>query len=156
MRCVSREDRFSGYMINLDGLKAFLPQSKAHIFYDPEKDATNKCLAFKVDAVHTNGARQGDIIVDSKPPWKQTLDEFKKLEPGKVLYALASDHEYGELVFPGRQGQKIIVPIDEAVRLGERAGVASEPDFLTGLYWKLKLRFPTGNNWTAGPVELRA
>jgi hypothetical protein len=154
LRCISRDDKFSGYMVNVDGVKTFLPQSKAHIFQDPEKDATNKCIALKVDAIYTNGVRTGSVIMDAQTPWKQTLNEFKKLEPGKILYALASDHEHGKLIFPGKHDKIIQVSIDDALEFGKRSGIASNPDFLTGLYWKLKLRRPIDNGWIAGPIEL--
>jgi hypothetical protein len=154
LRCISREDRFSGYLVSIDGVEAFLPQSKSQFFYDAEKDATNKCLALKVEMVYPNGTKRGSVIVNAKAPWKQTIEEFKDMTVGKVMYALAVDHESKELIFPGLREQKIAVSTEKAARLSSKAGLVSDPDFLTGFYWKLELRSFTNGKWLAEPLEV--
>jgi hypothetical protein len=161
-RCISQEDRFSGYMVNIDGETAFLPRSNAGYFYDAEKDVTDKCLALKVDMVYPNGPRQGNIILDAKAPWRHTLREFKNLFAGKVADALALDHEHGYLVFPGlyedrpdrRVYRSILVSLDKALQLGKASGIAADPGFLTGLYWKLRIQKPQDEHWLAEPLEV--
>jgi hypothetical protein len=153
-RRISCENRFSGYSVSIDGIEAFLPQSKSHFFYDTERDATNKCIALKVEMVYPNGAHLGRVIVDAKAPWKQAVEEFRKMAPGKAMYALAVDHEEGMLIFPGPRSQNIFVSADEALKLAEKSGAAAVPDFLTGLYWRLELRSLTNGKWLARPLEI--
>jgi hypothetical protein len=153
LRRISHENRFSGYSVSIDGVGAFLPQSRSQFFYDVEKDATNKCLALKVEMVYPNGAKQGNIIVEAKSPWKQIVGEFKNMFVGKTMYALAADYEDGALIFPGNQRQSVSIPLDEALALGRRSGIAA-PDFLTGLYWKLELRSCRNGVWYAKPLEV--
>ncbi|GHV28306.1 hypothetical protein FACS1894167_04970 [Synergistales bacterium] len=158
------EGRFSGYAVSIGGLNAFLPKSKSSFFYEPERDATNKCLALKVETIHTNGDYKGNIIVSAKEPWEKTLGQFRDIPPGKEMYALAEDYENGELIFPGffkpgefgesAQWQTISVPLDQALRIGGRYGI-SDVNFLTGLYWRLRIAGSIdGEQWIAEPIEV--
>jgi hypothetical protein len=161
-RCVSQEDRFSGYVIDIDGVDAFLPKSKAVYFYDDDKDATNKCLALEVEMVHPNGPKCGNILVGTKAPWKYSLGEFKDMISGKIVDVLAVDYDRRNLIFAGdcvyapdrRVSRNILVPIDEALRLGKAFGIAADPGYLTGLYWKLRLQTSQGGDWLAVPLEV--
>jgi hypothetical protein len=161
-RCISQEDRFSGYMVDIDGIEAFLPKRNAGYFYDAEKDVTGKCLALKVDMVYPNGPMQGKIILNAKSPWQHTRSEFKNLFSGKVVDVLALDHEHGYLVFPGlyeyrpdrRVYRNILVLLDETLQLGRASGIAADPGYLTGLYWKLRIQNPRGEHWLAEPLEV--
>ncbi|MDR1508692.1 MAG: hypothetical protein LBS53_03565 [Synergistaceae bacterium] len=162
-RYVSRTDgRFSGYQVSINGVEAFLPRSKAEYFYDPEQDATGKCLALQVEMVHPNGPKQGTVIVNAKTPWKYTLNEFKNLFSGKTVEVLALDYVSGYLVFPGHYEQfsgrriykNILVRVEAALRMAGTLGIAAEPGCLTGLYWKLQLQGPQGEDWLAAPLEV--
>ncbi|GHS92359.1 hypothetical protein AGMMS50276_00050 [Synergistales bacterium] len=154
------EGRFSGYSVSIDGLEAFLPKSKASFFFDPKRDATNKCLALKVEMIQTNGDKKGNIVVSAKEPWEQTLDEFSGMTYGKEMHALAEDYEHNELLFPGffkagvnAQWLIVSVPIDRALQMAGKYGV-TEPNFLTGLYWKLRLTGFDGDKWNAEPLDV--
>ena len=63
-RCVSRDNRFSGYTVNVEGIEAFLPASKASWFYDPEHDASGKYIALSIENVYTSGTKAGIAIAD--------------------------------------------------------------------------------------------
>jgi hypothetical protein len=168
-RSISRQDgRFSGYNVSIDGVPAFLPRKEAALFRGEERDATNKCLALKVEKIHTNGDRAGNVFVSAKEPWEKTFKEFNHMSAGKEIYALATDYEHRELLFPGSydhdenskvvRWQMVSVPLDKALRIGSRQGIKDE-NFLTGLYWKLRIvghdiTSREGDKWIAEPLEV--
>jgi hypothetical protein len=56
----------------------------------------------------------------------------------------------------GYDEQRVSVPIAKALKLAERAGLVVDPDFMTGLYWKLALRSFVNGKWLAEPLEILA
>lgn len=150
-RISSLEDRFSGYTVNIDGVEAFLPASKAAYFYHPEHDATGKCIALKVCTVYPNGPRQGNVIVDAYAPLKYVMFGQKKsaYTKGGAFYALAMDYNEDDLLFPWAGNSVLRVRLREAMETAEGKGADSSPDMLTGCYWRLMMK-------ESAPLERRA
>ena len=156
-RKTSRQNEFSGYVLSLDGLPVFLPRSKSFYFYDEKKDAAKRCIAVKIESIYPNGPRIGNVVVNAKPAWDLVRKGLYRLAPGIEVHALAMDIdqgggvEEGHLVFPAPEHRRILVPLPEARRL---AGQSVPDDFLTGLYWRLRLIAGDESAWQAEPLEV--
>ena len=164
-RRTSRQNEFSGYVLSLDGLSVFLPRSKSFYFYDEKKDAAKRCIAVRIESVYPNGSRAGTVIVDAKPAWDLVRKGLYRLAPGIEVHALAMDIDQGgyseggcagegHLVFPAPGHRRILVPLPEARRLARQTGQSVPDDFLTGLYWRLRLIAGDEKAWLAEPLEV--
>lgn len=159
-RKTSRQNEFSGYVLSLDGLPVFLPRSKSFYFYDEKKDAAKRCIAVKIESIYPNGPRIGNVVVNAKPAWDLVRKGLYRLAPGIEVHALAMDIdqgggvEEGHLVFPAPEHRRILVPLPEARRLARQAGQSVPDDFLTGLYWRLRLIAGDESAWQAEPLEV--
>lgn len=148
------EDRFSGYSVNIGGVEAFLPASKAALFHDPERDATRKCIALKVDTIYPNGLKAGNIIVNAFSPLKHILQQKNNTKQGSTLYALALDYDDEHLLFPLYQPKMICVPLQETMDIARQCGIDPDPDFLTGLYWQIQITSPRAEIQTAKALSV--
>ena len=95
-----------------------------------------------------------------------TLDGGDILQIGKhFVHALAMDIDQGgyseggcagegHLVFPAPGHRRILVPLPEARRLARQTGQTVSDDFLTGLYWRLRLSSGDEKAWQAEPLEV--
>lgn len=156
-RCFSKGDRFSGYVMDIEGVRAFLPASKAGWFREQENDACGKFLALKAETVYVNGDKAGTMIVNANAPINYILNRQRRgyAGIGCEIYALAVDHDERALVFPWLESSLIIVPLFEAQRAAQYFNISSRPDDLTGYYWRLGLAgWAAANCLTAVPLEV--
>ena len=157
-RCVSRDNRFSGYTVNVEGIEAFLPASKASWFYDPEHDASGKYIALGVENVYTSGAKAGKLVVNAYMPVRFLFSRQgrRNYQPGGTAYAIAMDYDGSYLIFPYQKDQYIYVPIYEAVNLAANVGLGNNPEMFTGLCWNLRITSRKGNQCLASPIDILA
>lgn len=162
VRRLSREDRFSGYTLHIDGdrgLSVFLPASRAGYFRDPANDASEKFVAFKIKSIHPTGARAGTIIADAG----ESISYVSSLIPdpsclglGAEVWAVSVDHGEGMLGFPIRtphNSMMIYAHLDHAAQVAYNCGMPYDPDCLTGCFWRLQV-VDGGNGWRmALPLE---
>lgn len=153
-RQTSRTNGFSGYTLSVDGVPVFLPRSRSFYFYDGEKDATKRCLAVKIETIHTNGPRMGTVIADAWAAWAVVRGGLYALRSGREVHALAMDIEEGQLIFPAPNHRRILVPIAAAREVALGAGLKGSDDFLTGIYWRLRLLSGDEDVWQAEPLEI--
>ena len=155
-RCVSRDNRFSGYTVNIDGIEAFLPASKASWFYDPEHDASGKYIALSVENVYTSGTKAGKLVVNAYRPIRflNSRQGRKNYQPGGTAYAIAMDYDRSFLIFPYQKEQYIYVPLHEAVNFAMSLGLGNNPDMFTGLCWHLSIRSRKDNQCLASPIDI--
>lgn len=138
IRRFSRGDRFSGYSVDIDGINAFLPASRAGWFREGSCDACGKFLALKIESVYVNGDKAGTLIVNANAPVKYVLNrQNSNFNFGSVVHALAVDYDQGMLIFPWLNGYVIAVNLGDAQRVACYNGVSPDPDELTGYYWRL-------------------
>ncbi len=155
-RMTSKDGRFSGYSVSVDGVPAFLPASKSGVFRNEENDATSRCIALKIQDVFTNGDRSGTIIVDAKEPYKVIEKELRKVHVGATFHALAMDVDANYLVFPSPGYKEICVPLSEARSVMQQAGCYSDDYFMTGLYWELVIMQKVNSSYMAIPTRVLA
>ncbi len=155
-RCVSRDNRFSGYTVNVEGIEAFLPASKASWFYDPEHDASGKYIALSVENVYTSGTKAGKLVVNAYKPVRFLFSRQgrRNYQPGGTAYAIAMDYDRSYLIFPYAKEQYIYVPIYEAVNLAANMGLGNNPEIFTGLCWNLRIISRKDNQCMASPVDI--
>ena len=93
--CGKADGAFHGYFIDISGVQAFLPVSKAAWFYSSEHDACGKSLALMIADIHPNGPKAGSIVVDAYKPLKHVLtsQNRKAFNPGAEPWLLAMDYE---------------------------------------------------------------
>lgn len=140
-RLVSRDGRFSGYMVNVEGLSAFLPVSKAAWFYHPEHDACGKAIAVGIEQVYASGRKIGNIVVNAYAPVRHLTRHQSKKDyiPGATPYAIAMDHDGASLIFPQYGDRVIYAPLNEAISIASLRGIDTRPDALTGYCWQLRI-----------------
>ena len=155
-RCVSRDNRFSGYTVNIDGIEAFLPASKASWFYDPEHDASGKYIALSVENIYTSGAKAGKLVVNAYRPVRFLFSRQNRrnYQPGGTAYAIARDYDRSHLIFPYQKEQYIFVPMYEAANLAANMGLGNNPDMYTGLCWNLRITGRKDNQCMALPIDI--
>ena len=155
-RFTSREGRFSGYAVDVDGAPAFLPVSKAAWFFHPEHDASGKRIALKVHAIYTNGPKRGNLIVDAYAPLKHVLTAQSRQDyaPGATPWGLAMDYDNQFLILPHFGRKVILVPLGEAMRIAATAGIDPRPDLLTGRFWRVRALEWRGSVCLASPVQV--
>ena len=119
----------------------------------------------RIETVYSIGSRAGTVIVDAKPAWDLVRKGLYRLAPGIEVHALAMDIDQGgcseggctgegHLVFPAPGHRRILVPLPEARRLARQTGQSVPDDFLTGLYWRLRLIAGDEKAWLAEPLEV--
>ena len=155
-RCVSRDSRFSGYSIDLEGVEAFIPASKAAWYYSPERDACGKYLAVGIESVYTSGGKAGKLVVNAYAPVKYLYQRQGKKDyaPGGTPYAMAMDYDNAFLFFQHYKGQVICVPIDEALNTAKRRGLSGGLEVLTGYCWQVRILGWKGDYGLASAVEV--
>lgn len=144
VRRISRDDRFSGYTLFIDGceeLKAFLPASKAAYFRDPLCDASGKCIAFYIENIYTNGTRAGSLIANAYSPLNYVNKRQRRsnYEVGSEVYALSMDYEDDLLIFPGADKTALCARLSDAAEVAARSGISTDPNDLTGCFWKVRV-----------------
>lgn len=148
LRRISRADRFSGYTLYVDGdegLSVFLPASQAGYFRDPANDASNKFVAFKIKSINPCGSKAGTIIVNAASPVNyvsQRIRSFADLDLGAEIWALSVDHGEGMLGFPiclPNLDMMIFAHLDHAMSVAYDCGMDTDPDSLTGCFWRLQI-----------------
>ena len=155
-RCVSRDNRFSGYSVRVEGIEAFLPASKASWFHAPEHDACGKYIALSVESVYTSGGKAGKVIVNAYEPIKFLNRRQNKTNCniGALIYAIAVDYDRAFLIFPCSKDQLIYVPMNEAMDFAIRKGLGNNPEMFTGWCWQLRIINRKGNQIFASPVDI--
>lgn len=155
-RSVSRDNRFSGYSVNLEGIEAFLPASKASWFYAPERDASGKYIAVSVESVYTNGAKAGKLIVNAYEPIRflNKKQNRKNYQSGGIAYAIAMDYDRLFLICPYIRDQLIYVPLNEAANIAQLKGLGNNPENFTGWCWQLQIRDRKDNQCLASPLDI--
>lgn len=148
MRRRSRSDRFSGYTLHVDGdesLSVFLPASQAGYYRDPANDASEKFVAFKIKSIDPCGNRAGTVIVNAEAPIQyvsQRIRSFSDLSLGAEIWALSVDHGEGMLGFPiclPNSDMMIYTHLDHAMSVAYDSGMDTDPDSLTGCFWRLQI-----------------
>lgn len=137
----SREGgRLSGYTVDIGGVEAFMPISKAAWFYHPENNPVGKCIAVSIESVYTGGAKAGNVIISAWEPLKAVL---KAPSDGDTMYGLAMDHDGSNLIFPLRGNASVRVPLKSAMKTAHSVGMNCGADLLTGHIWQLRTRGKT-------------
>ena len=140
IRRFSRDDRFAGYSVDIDGINAFLPASKAGRFREASYDACGKFLALKIESVYVNGNKAGTLIVNASAPIKYVLHrQNSNFNAGSAVHSLAIDYDRGMLIFPWLNGSFIAVNLVDAQRIAYYSGISPNPNELTGYYWQLQI-----------------
>ena len=136
IRRISQADRFSGYMVDIDGVQVFLPASRAGYFYDPGCDACGKVMALKAESLYTNGPRAGTLTVNARSAINFVLNrqDPQAFRPGSAVCALAVDHCGDALIFQGPMGL-IFTPMPMAQQVAWKKGMSPDPNDLTGYRW---------------------
>ena len=147
--CGRADGAFHGYFIDIGGVQAFLPASKAAWFHSSEHDACGKSLALMLAEIHPNGPKAGSIVVDAYKPLKhvQTSQSREAFNPGAEPWVLAMDYDAASLIFPHFGSKTLRVPLNEAVSLAKRKGIKADKGSLTGRFWQLRVE-----NWESGGV----
>ena len=147
--CGKADGAFHGYFIDISGVQAFLPVSKAAWFYSSEHDACGKSLALMIADIHPNGPKAGSIVVDAYKPLKHVLtsQNRKAFNPGAEPWLLAMDYDADSLIFPHFGSKTIRVPLNETVSLAKHKGIKADKGNLTGRFWQLRIE-----NWESGGV----
>lgn len=153
---VSRDGRFSDYTVNVEGLNAFLPVSKAAWFYHPAHDAYGKAIAVGIEQVYANGKKIGNIVVSAYAPIRHLARRQSKKDymPGAKPYAIAMDHDGASLIFPQYGDRAILAPLAEAVGIASSKGIDSRPDALTGYCWQLRILGWKGDMGSASLLDV--
>lgn len=154
IRRISREDRFSGYTVFIDGdenLRVFLPACKAAYYRDPANDASGKFIAFKIESINPCGAKAGTIIVNAAAPINYVSNRIRnisRLSPGAEIFAVSVDYHADLLAFPIRTSEgsvMIFTPVSMALSAALASGnmqsdiMNANPDNLTGCFWRLRI-----------------
>lgn len=155
-RCMSRDNRFSGYSVRIEGIDAFLPASKASWFHEPEHDACGKYIALSIESIYTNGGKAGKIIVNAYEPIKflNRRQNKSNYNMGALLYAIAIDYDRAFLIFPCLRDQLIYVSMNEAADFAIRKGLGNNPEMFTGWCWQLRIINKKANQILASPVDI--
>ncbi len=155
-RFVSREGRFSGYAVDVEGVRAFLPTSKAAWFFHPQHDACGKRIALNVNAVYTNGPKSGNLIVDAYAPLKHVLKAQgpRDYAPGGAPWGLAMDYDNQYLIFPHFKEKVLLAPLGEALAVAAAAGLEPRPDLLTGRFWQVRVLEWRGAVCLVSPLQV--
>ncbi|MBQ8691836.1 MAG: hypothetical protein IJ520_01670 [Synergistaceae bacterium] len=156
IRRFSRDDRFAGYSVDIDGINAFLPASKAGWFREASCDACGKFLALKIESVYVNGDKSGTLIVNANAPIKYVLNrQNSSLNAASAVYSLAIDYDRNMLIFPWLNGSIIAANITDAQRIAYYSGISPDPNELTGYYWRLQIIGMLSMSCLfAGPLEV--
>ena len=156
IRRFSRDDRFAGYSVDIDGINAFLPASKAGWFRETSCDACGKFLALKIESVYVNGDKSGTLIVNANAPIKYVLNrQNSNFNAASAVYSLAIDYDRNMLIFPWLNGSIIAVNITDAQRIAYYSGISPDPNELTGYYWRLQMIGMLSMSCLfAGPLEV--
>jgi hypothetical protein len=155
-RLVSRDSRFSGYLINIEGVDAFLPASKAAWFYHPEHDACGKAIALGIEEIYTSGKKVGNLVVSAYAPLRHLArnQSKKDYEPGATPFAIAMDYDETSLIFPHYGDKALYVPLQEAMNIALGKGLDAAPRNLTGYCWQLRIIGWKGNQCAASPIDV--
>lgn len=155
-RLVSRDSRFSGYRVNIDGVEAFLPTSKAAWFYHPEHDACGKAIALGIEDVYTSGKKIGNVVVSAYAPLRHLAhhQSRKDFEPGAAPFAIAMDYDETSLIFPVYGDKALYAPIQEAADVALRKGLDAAPRNLTGYCWQLRIIGWKGDKCDVSPMDV--
>ena len=135
-RRVDQADRFSGYSVDIDGVTAFLPASKAGYYHNPLCDACRKGIALKLDTVYPNGPKAGTLIVNARSALNFVLNrqDPQLFRPGSAAVALAVDYFPDTLILQGPE-YLIYAPMHMAQQLAANMGLSYRPEDLTGYRW---------------------
>ena len=155
-RSVSRDNRFSGYAVDIEGVEAFLPASKSSWFYNPERDACGKYIALSIESIYTSGKTAGKLIVNAYEPVRflTARQNRKNYLTGGMPYAIAMDYDNSFLIFPFYKEHAIYVPINEAAAFAQSRGIRRNPEELTGWCWQLRISDRKYNQCLAYPVDI--
>ena len=155
-RSVSRDNRFSGYSVDIEGVEAFLPASKAAWFHAPERDACGKFIALSVENVYTSGAKIGKLVVNAYEPLRflTSKQDRKTYNPGGLPYAIAVDYNASFLIFPHLRDKVIYVPMQEALRVAQAHKLGNNPENFTGYCWQLRVKGWKGSECLASAVNV--
>ncbi len=155
--CGRADGAFHGYFIDICGIQAFLPVSKAAWFYNAEHDACGKFIALMIDSIYTNGSKAGSIVVNAYKPLKHVLSSQSReaFNSGAEPWALAMDYDANYLIFPHFGSKTIRVPLNEAVALAKSKKIKADKCSLTGLFWQLRVeKWENGGVCTAHPIDI--
>ena len=157
-KSVGRNDNtLSGYFIDIEGVQAFLPVSKAAWFYNPEHDAVGKSIALMIEDIFTNGPKAGTLVVNAYKPLKHilTAQSREAFTTNAEPWMLAMDCDSESLIFPHFGNKVVRVPLHDAAALAKRKGVGSNSSNLTGRFWRVKIhQWAAGGVCTAQPVDV--
>lgn len=157
-RMMSRDNRLSGYLVDISGVEAFMPISQSAWFYHPQNDPTGKLTALSVETIHISGARAGSIVVSAWKPLKSILSGqgSRAFAVGSSPYALAMDFDGSSLIFPLYGDASISVPLNDAFRTALARGLEPKPNMLTGHFWRLRIESRNGKSCRAVPLDVIA
>ena len=157
-KSVGRNDNtLSGYFIDIEGVQAFLPVSKAAWFYNPEHDAVGKSIALMIEDIFTNGPKAGTLVVNAYKPLKHilTAQSREAFTTNAEPWMLAMDCDSESLIFPHFGNKVVRVPLHDAAALAKRKGIGSNSSNLTGRFWRVKIhKWAAGGVCTAQPVDV--
>ena len=151
------DNTLSGYFIDIEGVQAFLPVSKAAWFYNPEHDAVGKSIALMIEDIFTNGPKAGTLVVNAYKPLKHilTAQSREAFTTNAEPWMLAMDCDSESLIFPHFGNKVVRVPLHDAAALAKRKGIGSNSSNLTGRFWRVKIhQWAAGGVCTAQPVDV--
>ena len=156
VRSTSRDNRFSGYVVKIEGVEAFLPASKSAWFYNPERDASGKFIAVSIENIYTSGSKVGKLVVNAYEPLRFLMrkQSRKSYITGAFPYAIAMDYDNNNLIFPHFKDQVIYVPLDHAAAIAQNRGLGYNPDNFTGWCWQLQIINWQKNLCFAKPLDV--
>ena len=154
-RRVDQADRFSGYSVDIDGVTAFLPASKAGYYYNPSCDACRKGMALKLDTLYTNGPKAGTLIVNARSALNFVLNrqDPQLFRPGMAVCALGVDYAGGALVFQGPESL-IFAPLQMAQQMAANMGLSYRPEDMTGYRWNIGIDSFGPQGYYATPLNI--
>jgi|LSQX01.1.fsa_nt_gb hypothetical protein len=91
-RTYSTKNCFTGYDVEIDGIKAFLPENRSALFSGTNRCASGTGIMVKPFLVYPSGKKRGTVVVESETPLEE-LDQRKTSEWG-IGIAYDSDRFY--------------------------------------------------------------
>ena len=122
---------FSGYDIQIQGIRAFLPRSRSGCFSSSERNMEGKSVIVKPFAVYPAGRKKGTLLVESETP----LEQLECQENSE--WAIGIDFDNAKFYFALGENRLLWCRTDEASKILRETLGSSRLEEGTGRYFRL-------------------